>query len=414
MTTPQNNKSRLVIFDVEGVLIPKNRYFLEIGKSLGFSQSVRIILYGFLYELGLISLESALKHVFKLFKGIKIEELLRILKKVPLMPDAQGVFEKLRIQGWKTALISSGLPTVVVKDLASTLKADFAFGLELETKNDVLTGEIWGDVIKHNGKFKVLSRILQTEGITPKDCIVVADDRNNASIFLRETLKIGYNPDFLIRTIADNVVTGKLLDIMPLVGGKPKKESSPSKNDIFREAVHASAFFVPAVSSLIGFYTFALITLTVTILYVISEFGRMEKRSLPLISSVTHRAVSQTELHEFATAPIFFALGILLTLMAFPAPTSSAAIAIFALGDSAASFFGGLFRGLTLPFNKGKTLAGSTIGFFFAFLGGLFFISPLGALVGAAIAMIIECLPLPVNDNLAIPLITGAALAFIV
>ena len=340
MTTPQNNKSRLVIFDVEGVLIPKNRYFLEIGKSLGFSQSVRIILYGFLYELGLISLESALKHVFKLFKGIKIEELLRILKKVPLMPDAQGVFEKLRIQGWKTALISSGLPTVVVKDLASTLKADFAFGLELETKNDVLTGEIWGDVIKHNGKFKVLSRILQTEGITPKDCIVVADDRNNASIFLRETLKIGYNPDFLIRTIADNVVTGKLLDIMPLVGGKPKKESSPSKNDIFREAVHASAFFVPAVSSLIGFYTFALITLTVTILYVISEFGRMEKRSLPLISSVTHRAVSQTELHEFATAPIFFALGILLTLMAFPAPTSSAAIVIFALGDSAASFFG--------------------------------------------------------------------------
>ena len=46
-----------------------------------------------------------------------------------------------------------------------------------------------------------------------------------------------------------------------------------------------------------------------------------------------------------------------------------------------------------MPFNKGKTLAGSTIGFFFAFLGGLFFISPLSALIGAAIAMIVECLP---------------------
>jgi FMN phosphatase YigB (HAD superfamily) len=35
--TLKNKKPRLVIFDVEGVLIPKNRFFFEVGKKLGFS-----------------------------------------------------------------------------------------------------------------------------------------------------------------------------------------------------------------------------------------------------------------------------------------------------------------------------------------------------------------------------------------
>ena len=52
-------------------------------------------------------------------------------------------------------------------------------------------------------------------------------------------------------------------------------------------------------------------------------------------------------------------------------------------------------------------------GGFFAFLGGLFFVSPIMALVGAIIAMTVEVLPLPVNDNVLVPVITGAALTLI-
>ena len=69
---------------------------------------------------------------------------------------------------------------------------------------------------------------------------------------------------------------------------------------------------------------------------------------------------------------------------------------MFCLGDSTASLFGGLIS-TSLPFNKGKTWEGSLAGFFFAFLAGTFFVSPWLALVGAAIAMTIEVLPLPVK-----------------
>jgi HAD superfamily phosphoserine phosphatase-like hydrolase len=403
-----------VVFDVEGVLIPKNRFLFEVGKSLGISQLLKVLLVGFLYQMGLISLKSALKRIFSSLRGVKIERLMQIVDKVPVIPNAKEVFDQLRAQGCKTALISSGVPAIIVKRLATKLGADYAFGFDIGINNEVLTGEIWGAAIERSGKFHVLLQILKTEGLSLSDCAVVADDRNNAAIFLRETRKIGYNPDFILRVKADNVVTGKLSKILPVINGKPKLRSLPSKNNVLREIIHASGVFVPVLCGFIGVLAVILMICVVVALYVMSEFLRMGGKNLPFISTVTRHAASQEELYEFAVAPVYFAVGILLALLLFRAPISSAAIAIFALGDSTASIFGRFFLNRPLPFNKAKTLEGSLAGFFFAFLGGSFFIPPMKALVGAAVAMTVEYLPLPVNDNVSVPLCTGLVLALIV
>src|SRR5208337_2766124 len=104
-------KPRLVVFDVEGVLIPKNRFFFEVGKSLGFIKMIKILFYGFLYEAGLLRLKSVLTNVFS----------------------------QIKMRNCKIALISSGLPTVIVKRLADEVGADYAYGIEAETKDGVLT-----------------------------------------------------------------------------------------------------------------------------------------------------------------------------------------------------------------------------------------------------------------------------------
>ena len=411
MAAAQNKSPRLIVFDVEGVLLPKKRYLLfEVGRTLEFREFLRIIFYGFLYELGLVSLKSAFTRVFKTFKGIRVDELLRIFKQVPLMPGCEEVFEELRNGGCKTALISSGLPIFVVHDLAHRLKADYAYGFELGVKDGLVTGEIRGDVIEHNGKLRILNKILETEKLAPKDCVVVADDRNNMSIFLPGMLKIGYDADFAIRIKSDVVVSGKLHEILAPIQGRPKEREALNKSEILRETIHGSGFFVPIVCIYLGLPIIALAILIIMLLYLMSELARMERKKLPILSSITLNAATQYEIYEFATAPIFFALGILVTLLIFPFAASSAAIAIFALGDSTASIFGRIFGRDTLPFNKGKTLEGSVFGFVFAFLAGSVFTIPLKSLIGALIAMTVECLPLPVNDNLVTPLITGAAL----
>jgi dolichol kinase len=301
----------------------------------------------------------------------------------------------------------------MVEKLASMVGADYAFGIDVGINDGALTGEIWGDAIEVNGKFKVLSQIVAAEGLKLEDCVVVADDRNNSCIFLSGMQKIGYNPDFVLRVKADKVVTGSLSGILPLIYGKSKQRSLPSKNAVLREIIHALGFFVPLLAGLIGIYPVALLICVVMALYFISELSRMSKKNLPIISAITRNAASQAELYEFAAAPLYFAIGILITLVLFPAPVNSAAIAIFALGDSAASLFGGLISKKPLPFNKGKTLEGSIAGFFFAFLAGSVFVSLVLALIGAAVAMMIESLPLPVNDNILIPLYTGLALMLV-
>jgi dolichol kinase len=180
-----------------------------------------------------------------------------------------------------------------------------------------------------------------------------------------------------------------------------------------RESIHASGFLMPVIAGYVGLYAVALFIFIITLLYVMSELARMERKSLPIISGLTRVAATQPELYEFATAPIFFALGILLTLLLFPQPVSSAAIAIFAFGDSTASLFGKMLGRTPLALNRGKTLEGSIFGFLFAFLAGSFFVPLPLALAGAAVAMIVEYLPLPLNDNLFVPLTTALTLTIL-
>ena len=406
-------KRRLVIFDVEGVLIPKNRFIFEAGKSLSIIMLIKLLFYGFLYESGILKLQSGLTRIFKELNGVKLETLVLIFGKISSMPFLQSICSQVKARNCKIALISSGLPTIVVKELAVAVGADYAYGIEVETEDGSLTGKIGGDAIQPDGKLKILSEILTSENLRLSDCIVVADDRNNRCIFLPGMLKIGFNPDFILRVKADKVVNGKLSQILPIIDGKSREVTFPSANDLVREDIHASGFFMPIIASLIGVPAVGVLIFVIALTYTSSELWRLEGKELPLISAITRHAASQSELHGFAAAPLYFAFGILLTLILFPAPASYAAVAMFCLGDSTASLFGGLISS-SLPFNKGKTWGGSVSGWFFAFLGGLFFVSPILALIGATIAMAVEVLPLPINDNVLVPVITGAALTLLI
>ena len=127
-------KPRLVVFDVEGVLIPKNRFIFEIGRTLGLIKVIKLLFYGFLYEAGILKLQSVLRHIFKELKGVKLETLTSIFEKIPSTPYLQNIFSQIKERNCKIALISSGLPTVIVKKLADEVGADYAYGIEVETE----------------------------------------------------------------------------------------------------------------------------------------------------------------------------------------------------------------------------------------------------------------------------------------
>lgn len=411
--TPRSpERPRLVVLDVEGVLLPRNRFYYEVAKTLGPLTLLKVLILGFLYEAGILKLEFVMRRIYRQFSGITTEALLETFSRIPATPYLQNLCALLKARNCKVALISSGIPTTAVERLAVKICADYAYGVEIEEANGKLTGKISGDAISKNGKLKILCKILNETGLTVEDCIVVADDRNNSCIYLPGALKIGFNPDFVIRIKSDRVVNGHLVAILPVIDGVRQKWSFPSVNDFVREDIHAAGIFMPVIASIIGVPIVAALIVIIAAVYTASELLRLDGHSLPVISTITRHAASQTELFGFAAAPLYFAFGIVATLLLYPAAAGGAAIAMFCLGDSAASLFGGMFN-KPLPFNKGKTLEGSLAGFFFAFLGGTFFVSPWLALAGAVIAMTIEALPLPINDNVLVPIITGAALTLL-
>lgn len=110
-----------------------------------------------------------------------------------------------------------------------------------------------------------------------------------------------------------------------------------------------------------------------------------------------------------------YVLGIGLSLYAYPAPVASAAICFLAFGDVAATTVGERYGkrkigNKSLEGTAGFVVASLAAGFILSFLGlGMpLWVVVLGALCAAAI----ELLPLPVNDNFSIPLLTGAVMLF--
>ncbi len=415
---PENNadwKPSLIIFDVEGVLLPKRRYLLlEASRRLGPYGMMKTLTVGILYEVGILPLEKAIRIVYGQFRGLDIAWLLETFREIPLISGVEEVFDTLAGDGYRVAMISSGLPTQLVQDLANRLGAEYAFGLDLEVVGASLSGRVGGDAIKPNGKEIVLRRLMEENGFSKKACVVVADDRNNLPMLPLCGLSIGFNPDFLVGRKADHKVDGNLQRILPLVGADGSEPTRPhlSKKETFREAIHVGSFLVPISCQFLTLdrLTISALILVATIVYAISELLRLMTVNIPIISTVTRRAAVGREVYDFAATPIFFALGIVLSLVIFPAQTGYASVAILTLGDGVATLFGKLAGRVVIPFSRPKTVEGTAMGLIAAIVGASLFISPFRALTAAAAAMAVELVPLPVNDNLSIPLVSGLVL----
>jgi len=187
--------------------------------------------------------------------------------------------------------------------------------------------------------------------------------------------------------------------------------SSLSNGEILRKAIHISGFAVPFASIFFHSRLVSLSLFLVTILYAVSELARTKGINVPVFSTITRKAaMSNPEINHFVTAPISFAMGITLALLIFPPYIAYVSIAVLTLGDGFAGIFGKIFGKTPYFFNGKKKLEGTICGFICAFLGSTLFIGPTKALVAAAVGMLVECLPSPIDDNLVTPLSVGTAL----
>lgn len=107
----------------------------------------------------------------------------------------------------------------------------------------------------------------------------------------------------------------------------------------------------------------------------------------------------------------YFYLASAVSLFLFSQTVALLSITVLALGDSFSTAVG-IFGKRRIFYNRKKTWEGTFAGFAAAF-AGCFLINPYLALPAALAGMTVESLPMEIDDNLTIPILTGIALSVI-
>lgn len=110
------------------------------------------------------------------------------------------------------------------------------------------------------------------------------------------------------------------------------------------------------------------------------------------------------------TGATYFIVSTLLCVIFFEKHLAIVCIFFMVLGDTAAALVGKKW-GHTKLIGK-KSLEGSTACFTICAMISLFWLNPIVGLIGALVATLAELLPLRIDDNLTVPLISGTVMHF--
>ena len=185
------------------------------------------------------------------------------------------------------------------------------------------------------------------------------------------------------------------------------------KNELFRKAIHlfTSIFPLLYISSFGNKSSILFLLVSLTIFSISLEILRNRNKLLEIAFNRSFSfMLREEEKKGQVTGATWLLVSFITTISIFSKDIAFPAMIFLTIGDSSAAVIGKL-----LPVGPigSKHISGSIAGFLFSFLVVFYLnqnISILVLFIGAFVAMFIELIPLRVNDNLTIPIISGFAM----
>lgn len=190
---------------------------------------------------------------------------------------------------------------------------------------------------------------------------------------------------------------------------------SVSKNEIFRKSIHIGGIITIPITIFAGIGITTGTIIGLTLLYLTSEILRLKGIKFKGISKITENAVRDTDSFaknsKIVLDPIYLAAGVLASLLIFPDPVNYVAVSVVTLGDGFSSLIGKKYGKHYIAKTR-KTVEGTCAGIGCAFAIAALFVAPERAVVASAVGMIVEFLPIPINDNITVPLTAGVSILY--
>ena len=180
---------RLIAFDLEGTLVKSISSWVELHKKFGTWEKGKE--YAELFFSGEIDYVKWAELDASLWKGHTREEITEWANSVEYMDGAEELIEFLRGNGFKIAILSSGL-MCLARRIAEELNVDYVYANELLfDENGVVTGKV-NPLVDFKSKGAILREL--KEELKPELTVAVGDGYNDLSMFREADVAIAINP----------------------------------------------------------------------------------------------------------------------------------------------------------------------------------------------------------------------------
>jgi phosphoserine phosphatase len=181
---------KLVIFDLDGTLTQERSIWeyihIRLGKWYGFAEE-----YQKQFLAGKISYEEFCEHDAEVWNGMKVEELLEIVKTVPFHPGVEALINHLKQKGLKLSMVSSGL-SLLTHWVHDKYGFDYSVSNDLLHENGILTGKVKIQVY-YDKKAEWVEKILKQFEVKPKEVIAIGDSKGDIDMFQMVGFSIAFN-----------------------------------------------------------------------------------------------------------------------------------------------------------------------------------------------------------------------------
>ena len=185
-----NQRYKLVIFDLDGTLTQERSVWeyihKQLGKWHGFAEE-----YQNQFLAGQINYQRFCELDAEVWKGMKVEEVLEIAKSVPFHSGVDELISYLKQKGLKLSMVSSGL-SILSNWVHKRYGFDYSVSNDLLHENGVLTGKVKIQVY-YDKKAEWVERILKQFGVKPEEAIAIGDSKGDMDMFQMVGFSIAFN-----------------------------------------------------------------------------------------------------------------------------------------------------------------------------------------------------------------------------
>jgi phosphoserine phosphatase len=190
MDPEKNSNYKFVVFDLDGTLTRERSIWeyihKKLGKWYGFAEH-----YQKRFLAGEISYKQFCEFDAEVWKGMEVEELVRIAQTVPFYPGADELIVHLKKKGLKLGMVSSGL-SVLSNWVHEKYGFDYSVSNDLIHENGVLTGKVRIQV-HYDQKAIWVRKILDQFGVRPEESIAIGDSLGDMDMLQMAGFSVAFN-----------------------------------------------------------------------------------------------------------------------------------------------------------------------------------------------------------------------------